>query len=1043
METLTFRQPRIVALLILVLISVGLSSFLSLGRQEDPSIANTFASITTAFPGANPQRVEALVTAEIERELREIPEIKNILSRSRTGISVIQVELVHEVQDEEIEDVWSEVRNAIDDAALAFPEGVSDPEFQSVSDGAYSAIVALIPRHETVPLTIIGRYAEDLAERLRNLPDTKQVDLFGAPEEEVLVSIDPSAAAALGLTADQISRAIRAADSKVQSGRLRSETSDWLINIEGEFTMLDRLRRVTVRESDRGRVTRLSDIASVTRGARQPQAEIAFHDGRPAVLVAVRGQPGLQVDVWMNNLSQALDAYRPLLPVAIEQTVAFDQSRYTTKRLTEVGTSMAIGMVLVIAVLFVTLGARAAMVVAIVLPVVGLATIVTMRAIGLSLHQMSVSGLIVALGMLVDAAIVMTDEIGRHLRAGLARLSAVRIAVRRLFAPLLASTLTTALSFTPMILLPGPPGDFISTLAICVTTMLLWSFVVAMVVTPALAGWLLPDSDRTWLFSTGIRTGALGRLFERTIRLSLDNPVRSILLALVLPAIGFSSLPLLTAQFFPTVERDQFYIELETAGGSSIVETRKLALGVDAILRSEPGVASVYWVIGGSAPAFYYNIVSDIEGVPGYAQAMITAHSSEEAARLIPELRRRLDALYPQARILVRRLVQGPPVNAPVELRIIGPDLDILRDLGDRARQIVIDLDMVTTTRDSTGGGEPKVSLDIDETKVRLLGLNLTDVARQLESGLEGVTGGSLLEDTEQLPVRVRVGSATRGDMGAIANFPIVSPAGPQIAADGHYPGIALSSLARARLEPSEGTVVRHNGERMNAVQAFIVEGVLPEEALRAATRELDAQGFTLPPGYRMELGGDSEARSTTMDDLLRSAGIVVTLSIATIVLTFNSFRLALVVCCVAVLAVGLSLLALAAFQYAFGINAVIGVIGSVGVSINAAIIILTGLQIDRDATAGDRAAMTSVVMDASRHIVSTTTTTFFGFLPLILGGGGFWPPFAVAVAGGVLLSTVVSFFFTPPMFVLLYAGRREPLAAEGLAGRTDLRPAE
>ena len=1025
METLTFRQPRIVVLLILFLLSIGATSFMSLGRQEDPSIDNTFARITTAFPGASPQRVEALVTAEIERELREIPEILHTISRSGTGISNIQVELIHNVDGEETEQVWTEVRNAVDDAAAVFPAGALDPEFESLSDGAYSAVVALTASHADIPLTIVSRYGEDLADHLRNLPHTKEVDLFGVPEEEVLVSLDPSAVAALGLTADRISQAIRAADSKVRSGRLRSQKNDWLINVEGEFTMLDRLRRVTIRETDGGRITHLSDVATVSRGPRLPQSEIALYDGRAAVLVAVRGQPNLQIDVWMDSVRQALAQYRVSLPAAIEQTVAFDQSRYTTERLAEVGTNMAIGMALVIAVLFVTLGVRAAAVVAIVLPLVGLATVVTMRVIGLPLHQMSVTGLIVALGMLVDAAIVMTDEIGRHLRAGLSRLSAVRLSVRRLFAPLLASTLTTALSFTPMILLPGPPGDFISALAICVTTMLLWSFVIAMVVTPAIAGWMLPDGDRPSALAGGIGGGALGRVFERTIRWSLANPVRSILLALVPPAIGFAGLPLLTTQFFPTVERDQFYIELETAGGSSIAETRNIAIGIDSILAEAPGIKSVYWVVGRSAPSFYYNIVGDREAVPGFAQAMITARSKQDAARLIPDLRHRLDGLYPQARILVRPLVQGPPVNAPVELRLFGPDLDMLRELGDRARRIMIDLDMVTATRDSTGGGEPKVSLDIDETRARLVGLSLTDIARQLEAGLEGVTGGSLLEGTEQLPVRVRVGSSTRGDLGAIANFPIVSPAGPQIAADGSYPGIALSSLATARLGPGEGVVVRRDGQRANTVQAFLVEGVLPEEGLRAANRALERQGFTLPPGYRMELGGDSEARRTTMEDLLKPAGFVITLSIATIVLTFNSFRLTMVVCFVAVLAVGLSLLALVTFQYPFGINAVIGVIGSVGVSINAAIIILTGLQIDRDAAAGDRTAMASVVMDASRHIVSTTTTTFFGLLPLILAGGGFWPPFAMAVAGGVLLSTVVSFYFTPPMFVLLYAGRR------------------
>jgi multidrug efflux pump subunit AcrB len=227
------------------------------------------------------------------------------------------------------------------------------------------------------------------------------------------------------------------------------------------------------------------------------------------------------------------------------------------------------------------------------------------------------------------------------------------------------------------------------------------------------------------------------------------------------------------------------------------------------------------------------------------------------------------------------------------------------------------------------------------------------------------------------------------------------------------------------RLEPAESVITRRNGERVNVVQAYIQKDLLPEEVLQSVQASLDAAGFALPAGYRLELGGDSDARSSTLNNLLASVGIIVTLTIATIALTFNSFRLTAVALVVCGLSAGLSMLALAVMQYPFGINAIIGVIGSIGVSINAAIIILTGLQANEDAAAGDREAMVDVVTGSSRHIISTTVTTFGGFLPLILEGGGFWPPFATSIAGGVILSTVVSFYFTPPVFALI--GRRVP----------------
>ncbi|MEL6793969.1 MAG: efflux RND transporter permease subunit, partial [Pseudomonadota bacterium] len=299
---------------------------------------------------------------------------------------------------------------------------------------------------------------------------------------------------------------------------------------------------------------------------------------------------------------------------------------------------------------------------------------------------------------------------------------------------------------------------------------------------------------------------------------------------------------------------------------------------------------------------------------------------------------------------------------------------------------------------------------------------------RQLEAGLEGVSGGSLLEGDVELPVRVRFGDATRGDLTAIRDLPILPPDAAARAAAGAYAATPLSALAEIALAPGEPIITRLDGERVNTVQAFILREVLPEEALADLTAALEAEGFETPAGYRLEFGGDSDARSDTLNDLLASLGLIVTLSIAAIVATFNSFRLSMVALVVSGLSAGLSLLALAVLQYPFGVNAIIGVIGSIGVSINAAIIIMTGLRDDPAARAGDREAMVDVVMASSRHIVSTTITTFGGFLPLILAGGGFWPPFAMSVAGGVLLSTIVSFYFTPPMFALVYAGegRRE-----------------
>ncbi|MEO0497111.1 MAG: efflux RND transporter permease subunit [Pseudomonadota bacterium] len=1028
--TLTYRQPRLTFLILMVLIAAGLSALLAIGRQEDPTITNLFATVTTSFPGASPERVETLVTAEVENAVKEIPEVDTITSTSGTGISIVSIELQETLADDRIEQVWSEIRDALADAEAQFPAGARTPEFDGDGISAYASVVGLSLTHDGVPLTIVSRYADALADELRNVPGTKAVDIFGEPEEEVLVTIDKARAAALGLAVADVSRAIGAADAKVQAGRLRDSSNDLVLEVTGEIAAIDRIRNVIVREGQQNAAVRVSDIADVTRGARNPVNEMTLVNGARGILVASTLEDGLQVDVWAGFVREVIADFAQTTPDGIELDVIFDQSGYTLDRLMEVAVNMAIGIALVIGVLLITLGVRAALIVALILPVVSLATLATMNFLALPIHQMSVTGLIVALGLLVDAGIVMTDEVAKRVRSGVSRIEAVAEAVRRLWAPLFASTATTALSFTPMILLPGPAGDFVGSIAMSVVIMLLWSLFIALTVTPAVAGWLMPAQGKQSMLNSGVPGGALARGFAVSLRWALRNPIRSVSLALVLPILGFASMPTLTAQFFPGVDRDQFYVEFDLPAGTAIAETARLAERMDALLAAEEGVESIYWSIGKSGPAFYYNITGGRDQAPGYAQAFITTSSPLATERLIADLERRLADEAPNAQVLVRGLVQGPPVAAPVELRVVGQDLDTLREIGNELMVRLAQVESITLARTTSTGGAPKVVVNVDEAKTRALGLDMVSVAEQLRAGLEGVTGGSLVEGTEQLPVRVRLGDDVRSDLSAIRDLPIVSPQSAAQAAQGAYSAMPLSSIADITLLPSDSSITRRNGERTNTVQGFTLRSVLPEEALKEVQTQLDAAGLGLPPGYRVELGGDSDARSSTLGNLFASLGIIVTLMIATIVMTFNSFRLSAVALVVCVLSAGLSILALAIFQYPFGIIAIIGVIGSIGVSINAAIIIMTGLQADERAAAGDADAMVDVIMGSSRHIVSTTITTVGGFLPLILGGGGFWPPFAMAIAGGVLLSTVVSFYFTPPMFALVYAKRKQQEAA-------------
>ncbi|MFT4518554.1 MAG: multidrug efflux pump subunit AcrB [Halioglobus sp.] len=1011
-------HPRYFALFIICALLVGINSFSSISRQEDPDLPNFVATVTTFFPGAGPDRVEALVTRPIEDELRSISEIEEIFSTSSTGASFVNIRISDDLSRESRERVWSEVRDAAGDASGSFVAGVDKPNLDVDRLSSFTTIVALSSSGtQDMPLSLLNRLAQEFADKARNVPNTKLVEIFGEPAEEIRVEIDETELIARGLSLQQVASALQAADAKSASGRLVSAGADMLIELSGKFDSMDRIREVIVNTSPQGSATRVSDIAHVYKSAVSPPLATALAQGRPAILVGSTMQPGNQVDVWSRDFNVLLEELKRTAPDGLKLELTYDQNTYAVGRLKQVATNLALGIGLVILVLLFTLGWRAAVVVAIVLPLCGLVSITIMERMGMALHQMSVSGLVVALGLLVDGSIVMTDEIRKRLLQGQGSLEAITGSVDRLRVPLISSALTTILAFMPMALMPGAGGHFLGAIASAVIIMITTSTVLAMTITPVLATWLLPrdpESTKHWYIG-GARSGKAGAYLVRAMDWSLLHPTAAIIMTLTLPLAGFLAFPTLTAQFFPGTDRDQMYVQVKLANGRSIYDTTEVVKRLDEKLRADPLIRRVDWTIGESPPAFYYNMYRMKEGIPSWAEALVLTTDPKQTDELIRRLQNELDQEFPAAQIIVRGIDQGPPVNAPLEIKLSGPNLAVLQSLGEEFRTRLEAIPYVTHTTTSLAGGAPKIEFDLEEEKLRLAQLQLSDVASTLNTSLLGATGGEILEGMERLPVRVRLPEQRWQSADSIADLRI--PVGN--GAMKNLAGLPLSALGKPKLVPSQSPIFHIDGQRNNNVQAHLTRGILPQEALNMLSKDLQESPIDLPEGYSFSFGGDADSRAEVVDEIMAPMGLVMACLLATIVMTFNSWRLSTIAGIVCICSVGLSLLALAVFRYPFGIQVLIGVIGSIGVSINAAIIIITALQENTKASKGDVLAIRAVVMDSSRHIISTTVTTFGGFLPLILEGSQFWPPFAMAIAGGVLLSTLVSFFLVPPMFLV------------------------
>ncbi|EDM66834.1 AcrB/AcrD/AcrF family protein [Moritella sp. PE36] len=1011
------ENNRLMALLIILLIVAGLGSLSTLPRTEDPRITNRIASVLTLLPGASAERVEALVTEKIEQKLRKLADINRITSTSRPGISIVQLKLHDTITDPV--PIWSRVRDLLNDVTSELPAATVAPRLEDDRGYAYTQLIAVKWQGDSaVDLTTLGRYGKELQNQLKVVSGTDIVSLFGRGKEQILVEIDKHLAANLSLSTQAISNIILAADAKVSAGNIINDYNQMQIEVAGSFDSVARIRKIPLLNDSKGGVVRLGDIAQVSKQLQWPAQEIAIVDDQYAVVVSTRMLPNLRIDKWSAQVDDVVAAFNLQLPSSLTTEVLFDQSQYTEDRLQGLVENILIGFSIIALVLLVTLGWRAALIVTLSLPLTVLFTLTVMNYYGLPIHQMSVTGLVVALGIMVDNAIVMADTIQKRRQQGFSASAAVQGAVKHLWLPLLGSTLTTILAFMPIVMMPGPSGEFVSGIALSVIFALIGSYLVSHTIVAGLSGRFLVgrSSDgsartTTW-YNNGIELVSLAAAFRQSLVWVLARPKLSIGLVFILPLSGFILAKHLDEQFFPASDRDMFHIELFMPVQTSIIATEVMTKTISDLLAQQQGISKVRWFIGNNAPSFYYNLMPNKDGAQYYAQAMVTGDSFQRVNELVPSLQILLDDAIPAAQILVRKLEQGPPFRAPIELRLFGPNLDTLKTLGDEARRILIGTKNVIHTRATIQPGLPKIWLKINEDVSQLAGLTLTDVATQLQSTLHGTVNGSIIEATESIPVRVQIANEQRRSLSDLANISLSSPL-----SQSSIPLVALTTLA---LTPSRGAIPHWNGVRVNTVEGYLVAGVLPSTVLNEFSARLASENFVLPPGYRMEFGGESAKRNDAVGNLLASVGVIMMLLIIIVVLSFNSFRLGGVIVLSAIQSVGLGLLSIYVFNYPFGFTVIIGLLGLMGLAINAAIVILAELKSDPKAVAGDSEAIIKAITSCTRHITSTTITTVGGFLPLILAGGGFWPPFAIAIAGGTVLTTMLSFYFVPAIFVLM-----------------------
>ncbi|MGB0766119.1 MAG: efflux RND transporter permease subunit [Phycisphaeraceae bacterium] len=1021
--TLFFRNRHLLWLTVIVVLIGGLSSVMSLPTLEDPRIVNRTPLIITAMPGASAERVELLVTEPLEEALDEIDAILDVSSTSRAGISVITVELEESVNADTNQEIFAEIRDQVGEAAALLPPEAGEPVVDDKRDPAAFTLIVGVTWDSDQPIQagLMSRLAEELGDRLRRVPGTELVRVYGGADEEITVTVDRSELADLQMSVGDLASRIESADTKLPAGVLRTARSDFLIEVDGELDTTRRVASIPVVDGDAGAVLTLADIATIERGWLEPTRQIARVDGQRSVFVAARVARDTRIAEWAEQADAVVEAFEAERGGGIRFDRVFEQERYTTERLSVLVENLLAGAGVIVIAVFFIMGIRPALIIASALPLVVALVITGWQLTGTAIHQMSIFGLIIALGLLIDNAIVVTDEVIARKAKGLEAIDAVAQSIRHLAAPLLASTVTTVLAFAPIMLLPGSGGDFVGSIGTSVILAIISSYLVAIALIAAFAGLFgkpsTPDQRRRW-YRDGFGAEWLTNGYRAALRRLLGVPVVAIVVAAALPLAGFAVAPTLGSQFFPPVDRNMFEVKVWLPSDTGIEATDRASQAIDRTLRSLDGVERITWLVGSSHPMVFYNLIMDQDRSANYAQAIVTSESPQATKRLVNEAQQALDAAHPGAQIVVRKFGQGPPVVADIEYRVFGPSNRELQAIGDELRVALQRNPQVIHTQNTLTRGEPKLFFSADEEQAELAGLTLQSVASQLDAALEGSARASIVEDQERLPVRVRYADDIRGDIDELATIPLVSPSTPE--------WTSAAALGDFELRPEIGGITRYNSQRTNTIKAYTVSDSLPIDIGNDVLSDLEAQGFSLPAGYRIDFGGAAEQSGDANANLATYAPILMVMMVATLILVFRSVRYAIVLGAVAIFSVGLGLLSTWSIGFPIGFNMILGTLGLIGVALNDSIVVLAGIRTNDKAAAGDLNAVVESILGSTRHIISTTATTVGGFLPLLLFvGGDFWPSLAIVLVGGIIGATLIALVFIPASHLLLCRVKR------------------
>lgn len=1006
------RHKSIIYYFIAVLLTFGIFSFTHMGRMEDPDFTMRTMVVGVSWPGASPQQMSDQVTDKLEEKLRDLPGVDYTKSFTDGSKSVIYINLKEDLPSNKIRPAWEEARNMINDEWKSLPSGVQGPSINDRFDDVYGTIYAL--SGDEFSYEEKRQQAENLKRQLLSVPNVKKITLIGVQEKSLDVTINKDKLASYQVSTQQLLTALKQQSAMVPAGMVNTDTNNVYLRINGVFDSVDAVKNMPIRINNQ--TIRLGDIADVTMTYKDPSSPQFYYEGKPAIGIAISMDAGANNIEFGKSIDTKLKELKTTIPAGLSLDQVSNQPHIVKESIGDFSQSLFEAIAIVLLVSFASLGIRTGIVVALTIPVVVSTTFVLMYENGIYLHKVSLGALILALGLLVDDAIIVVEMMSVKLEEGFNHWRAATFAYESTAFPMLSGTLITCAGFLPLALAEGMVAEFTKSLSIVVFMALILSWIASVLVSPVLGYKIIenkaekPESEWTRRdhIMHRLKTVFYAR-FESLLHWALGHHKAVLLLTLGAFILSLLSFPLIKQEFFPSSTRNEIIISMQFPQSSSIDYTQNQAKSLDALLKDNEHIDHFTTYVGEGSPRFVLTLEPELPRA-NFMQTIIVTKSLEDRDALFKDLQDQLNDQYPSALINMQFVQIGPPSKYPVMLRVSGPDASEVKTIANDVKaKMQEDKDLHNIAFDWPDT-EPVAQIHIDPDKARMLGINSYAVSLHLQSLLSGTKSGEYYEGNQTIPVTFRLSGNENHNLAALSSLPIQT-------GNGSY--VPLSQIATISMSQEEGIIWHRNMMPTISIHANVGPGVLGNAKTKEIYNKLAEYRQDLPTGYTIDLDGSAEKSVTAVQKLLVPMPIML-FAIMTI-LMFQLKRIALMFMALFTAPLGLIgvVLALNITRTPLGFMAILGIIALSGMIIRNSIILLDQIEIHRAEGQSAREAIINSATLRFRPIMLTAIAAILGMIPLM--GSVFWSPLAIAFSGGLLVATILTLIVLPVMYATWY----------------------